>query len=578
MKVIIAQEVEKSKFSIKESIQFVENVNTQVSHSSNPVVQGDPVSREMVNATVSLSELIDLIRSGYAFGAIVKGRHIEENFLSRGEIQIDIAGDIEKVLHNEFFKKYGLLVYTVAPNCHRAMFRLSKKVRNIAQYERYVSTLNFHLEGSVADTKSAMQIYFAPLGSEVYVNGKTLPLHVIESLKVHDIPEIDYAAYDSEGMLRIALERAREGNRDTTVFGLSLNLRRLKISYEVAKSYVLKFQQAVANIGYTRYTVEEATQTLDKVYTYERYGASDIDTLRMAAMANLLDISVNVTKTLFAILSVMEKVKITKNVTISMNQMNRAVGYHIAKMNLSHHIAVLEEKGILKVKDNGKSKPFSYTLLVSDSVSKGMESMDLSYGEGLTTSVEGMEFDKLNSRAFCESGARIDPELALNDNDVMTHFGPSAQRIITALSARPDGIDSQKELIEITGLSKRCVINTVKSLVEQGIIIVKKEWKTNKMTLARSYMTTIKEIEPALTVWGRNITREEQALKEKIAYNEFIATHSHNRTEVINAKEQINIAKAHLEFVSLGKQCARSDRRIYAVKHGIDSTLIPLLY
>ena len=118
-------------------------------------VSKQPIDREnagvhfkIEHKTVAVDDLVGLIQSGHALGAITSGKHVYENFLARQDIQLDIDvinvatmdidpkgelrhfSPLEYFTNHPFFKEFGYVAYaTRTPGHCLSLIHISEPTR-----------------------------------------------------------------------------------------------------------------------------------------------------------------------------------------------------------------------------------------------------------------------------------------------------------------------------------------------------------------------------------------------------------------------------------------------------------------
>lgn len=546
-------------------------LRVRIGISRKPVKRQSPngVHWKIEHRTVTLSELIELVQCGHALGAICGGQHSYETFIGRQDIQLDIDTDLKSPLHyylgHSFFKQYGFLAYTTnTPGHCRLFFRLSKQITNPVQYAKYAQALA-HLFGADLAATSPAQLWFTYAGCDVAIVGNTLPLEVVEDLARQMFDSDDYAppppSADPDTLLQLAIDAGQPGNRHHAGVDLAMQLRRLNLPFEQAEKYLRRYQSTVAFRGDIEpYSASEALATLRGVYRHRKHiDTGIIEQARQAAMDGVIKVEVrrtdrktgetvtkqepmpvNVRRTFFAILEAMEEIGRTTNVTLSIRQICRAASWHIGKYTVSQHIAVLKGAGLLRSYPGDSGKPSVYSLTYHPEVRGGYRDLGtLQEGDEGEGNILGnpspscsvprsrlvTTFRELQHSAAAEPGAKIHPQLATSEEDYLVRLGSSAQAVIAALEAAENStVDSVASLQALSGLSWRCTATAVKSLVEIGVvetISVKTETgKAKNVRLLPMWREKLRDAEPMLTTYGRDILRAGQYLDQRQAWHE----------------------------------------------------------
>ena len=481
-------------------------------------VSKKPVSRESKTAykqiehrTVAIDELVDLIQSGHALGAICAGDHVYENFIGRQDIQLDIDasdfGDnpIPYFLNHLFVKQNGYLIYrTRTPGHCRIMFRLSKQITNPVQYARYADAL-ITMFGADRAAVSCVQLWYTYAGCDVAIVGKTLPVALLDKLVNMSNDSDDYqpptALDDPETLLQQAIDSL--DGRNVAGYNLALCLRRLNMSKAVAERYMQQYQTAVCDRGNHLYTAGEAKNSLDSAYRHRKtFDLAIINDARTSVVSGAIDLPVNVRRTAFAILTAMETIGRTTSVELSIRQIARATDDHIPVMTVKAHIDVLKSAGLFRVFGNGKGRRSTYTLLThrltrafgthqtgvegkgdtpfqsssclmcTENASENAEKR----GEAvvaLDAAAVARSFEQLQRSAATEPNAKIHPKMQTLPADELVRLGSGYQAILSVLESVPNNtVDSLETLCELTNLSWRVTSRTVQSMQLCGLVEV----------------------------------------------------------------------------------------------------------
>ncbi len=593
--------------------------------SRKPVKRQSPngVHWKVEHRTITLADLIELVQSGYALGAICAGFHSYENFIGRQDIQLDIDADLDNPLpyytNYPFFKKYGFFAYTTnTPGHCRLVFRLSKQITNPVHYAKYAQALAQMFGADMAAT-SPVQIWFTYTGCDVAVVGNTLPLDVVEDIARQMFDSDDYEppppSADPETLLQLAIDAGQPGNRHNAGLDLAMQLRRLGVPFESAATSLQRYQGAVAFRGdIAPYSESEALATVRGVYRHRKHvDTGVIESVRQAVTDGTITVTmnrlsrngetiskqdvmpVNIRRTFFAILEAMQSIGRTTNVELSIRQICRAASWHIAKDAVSRHIAVLKGAGLLRVYPGNSGKPSVYTLIyhpVSRGGIRDNETQQEGYeGEGNNLSNPYPSccvskarivttFRELQHSAATEPGAKIHPQLVTTEDDYLVRLGSSAQAVIAALESSDNGTaDSVTTLQALAGLSWRCTSTALKSLTNIGIveiIKVKTEAGQNKsIRLLPMWREKLQDVEPILTTYGRDILRAGKYLDQRKAYHVHNAKHA--KSDAQRAVHDALVERANGEKLinDIQHAAAMDTRKEAAQRLGLSPSAVP---
>ena len=488
----------------------------------------------------------------------------ERKIYSQIDAGVNTRNVLTYVTSHPFFKQFGCLAYTTnTPGHCRLFFRLSKQITNPVQYAKYTKALA-HLFGADLAATSPAQLWFTYAGCDVAIVGNTLPLEVVEDLARQMFDSDDYEppppSTDPDTLLQLAIDAGQPGNRHHAGVDLAMQLRRLNLPFEQAEKYLRRYQSAVAFRGDIEpYNEGEALATLRGVYRHRKHiDTGIIDLTRQDVLNGTIKVEVkrknkagetitkqepmpvNLRRTFFAILEAMEEIGRTTSVTLSIRQICRAASWHIGKDAVRRHIAVLKDEGLLYSYAGDSGKPSVYRLTYHPEVRGGYRDNETQQegdeGAGNTPSNPSPSccvskarlvttFRELQHSAAAEPGAKIHPQLATSEEDYLVRLGSSAQAVIAALEAAENStVDSVASLQALSGLSWRCTATAVKSLVEIGVvetISVKTETgKAKNVRLLPMWREKLRDAEPMLTTYGRDILRAGQYLDQRQAWHE----------------------------------------------------------
>lgn len=583
------------------------NSKIRIGISKEPAQREDKsVHWKIEHRTVAIDELVELIQNGHALGAICAGQHIYENYIGRQDIQVDIdSGDfgdnpIPYFVEHSFIKKYCYLIYRTRSSGHcRLLFRVSKQITNPVQYVRYATEL-VRMFGADSTAVSPAQLWYTCTGCDVAIIGNSLPMPVLDKLVRQNSDGGDYVpptvAGNPETLLQHALDTAQPGYRNQSGFELALSLRHLNAPYELAYRCMERFQSVVTTRGDHPYTLNEAKSTLKSAYNHRKYTENEtINRVRIAATSGVIDLPVNVRRTLYAILEAMEQIGRTTNVELSYRQICRAASWHLDHATVWRHVPVIKAAGLLRVYQTDK-KRLTYTLVLPVSAIRciietqhtGLEENEKQEEQSPVTPlpvccvsdmhlIQAQTFRELQHSSAAETNAKIHPKLAANDEEMTVRFGSSFQAIIAVLAAMPGGVDSQEDLAHLAGLSKRCTINTVKSLEIAGLVETCKKWRTKSVKLVSSWRERLRDLEPGLTTFGRGVLRSEKYLSQRIVYHQHIADQADDNDTRLAHDELVERATGEKFIIEIQKSAAMDERKDYAQRQGMDATSAPAI-
>ncbi|MCT7310072.1 hypothetical protein N5J06_03895 [Ralstonia sp. CHL-2022] len=146
------------------------------------------LTRNFKNHNLSVSELIDSIRAGYAFCAQHRNSRKSSNFQCMQVLAVDIDSGmtLESALQSEFFRQFGSFIYTTfshQPDAHR--FRIVFVMETpIVTEERMRAAYNGIIRkfGGDRSCTDACRMFFGAEGCEVHFIGQTLPVKQVEYL------------------------------------------------------------------------------------------------------------------------------------------------------------------------------------------------------------------------------------------------------------------------------------------------------------------------------------------------------------------------------------------------------------
>lgn len=171
------------------------------------------LAKKFENCELTVAELIESVRSGYAFCAQHRNSRKSSNFQCMQVLAVDIdsGSTVEAALQSPFFQQFGSFLYTTVshqPDAHR--FRIvfvmeapiTDETRMRAAYTGLIRKF-----GGDRSCSDACRMFFGAEGCEVHFIGKTLPLEQVEYL----IDLGDDGAEESR-----AERKAKEGGRKTS--------------------------------------------------------------------------------------------------------------------------------------------------------------------------------------------------------------------------------------------------------------------------------------------------------------------------------------------------------------------------
>lgn len=146
------------------------------------------LAKKFENSDLTVTELIDSIRSGYAFCAQHRNSRRSANFQCMQVLAVDIDSGttVEAALQSPFFQQFGSFIYTTVshqPDAHR--FRIVFVMESPITDEKRMRAAYTGLIRKFGGDRScidACRMFFGAEGCEVHVVGKTLPMEQVEYL------------------------------------------------------------------------------------------------------------------------------------------------------------------------------------------------------------------------------------------------------------------------------------------------------------------------------------------------------------------------------------------------------------
>lgn len=581
----------------------------RVGISKKPVLrESNGAHRQIEHRTVEIDELCELIQAGHALGAITAGHHVYENFIGRQDIQLDIDSDMgNRALHyytqNPFFKRFGYLAYTTRTPGHcRLMFRLSKQITNPVQYARYADAL-ITMFGADHSAVSCVQLWYTYPGCDVAIVGQTLPLTELERLTRQYSDSDDYTApaplADPETLLQQAIDSP--DGRNVSGYNLAVSLRKLNTPIEIAKRYLERYQAIVCNRGDHPYTWQECEDSLNSAYRHRKtFDLSSIEQAKQAVVTGVVDLPVNVRRTAVAVLDAMTQVGRTTNVELSLRQISRAAGGHIEPMMVRRHVEVIQRAGLLRVQRGIDGKPNVYTLMIGGAI-RANDTQQTGGGEGGNTprpthpvccvsklhiapqTVTGM-FGALQHTATAEPNAKIHPQLATTEADYLVRLGSGWQACMSVLVAADDHtVTGVGELATLANVSARIAGNCVRSMQLVDLVEVERVKNgsargggaSKSIRLLPGWREKIRDIEPMLTTYGRDLLRQQKYLEQRESYHAHIATHADSDETRATHDALVERARAEKQVIAIQLDAAAQERREAAQRLGLDPNTAP---
>lgn len=577
----------------------------RVGISKKPVQrESNSAYRQIEHRTVQIDELVELIQSGHALGAICAGHHVYENFLGRQDIQLDIdtehSNPLAYYVAHPFFKQFGYLAYTTRKPGHcRLMFRLSKQITNPVQFARYADAL-VTLFGADHSAVSCVQLWYTYPGCDVAIVGQTLPMTELDRLTRQYSDSDDYTEpaplADPETLLQQAIDSP--DGRNVSGYNLAVNLRKLNTPQTIARRYMERYQVAVCASGGHPYTWSECEDSLNSAYRHRKsFDLSSIEHAQIAVVTGAIDLPVNVRRTAYAVLEAMKQVGRTTSVELSQRQIARAAGGHIDRVTIGRHVETLQRAGLVRVQRGTRdNSPSMYTLLAVGTMCN-VEPQQTGRGEGgsilsnpspvccgsetriVPHTVTGM-FGQLQHTATAEPNAKIHPQLATTEADWLIRLGSGWQACMAVLVAATDHrIGSVDELATLANVSRRIAGNCVRSMQLVDLVEVERvrtdKGASKSVRLLPGWQEKIRDIEPTLTTYGRDLLRQQRALEQREEFHRYVANNADSDETRATHDALVERARAEKQVINVQLDAAQQERREAAQRLGLDPNSAP---
>lgn len=251
---------------------------------------GDPVWREFngsfSNEEVSTLELANFVYMGHPFTTWHKNNwRTTENYILGQHIGLDFDTEDERsslpyLLCDKFVSRYASLIYTTpshAPDKPRArvVFTLDTPIHQATNYTLAASSLLWLFGSADPKAKDAVRFFYGSANCEVEFIDHVLPLDVVKDLitryretgtqakRQHDRPAGDG---DIDKTVDTIIAKASNGSRNNLGFWLACTLVEEGLSRFEVEQHMRRYQQAVATLGGSEYSEQEAMQSIASAY------------------------------------------------------------------------------------------------------------------------------------------------------------------------------------------------------------------------------------------------------------------------------------------------------------------------
>ncbi|WKZ85969.1 hypothetical protein N5B55_03155 [Ralstonia pickettii] len=174
------------------------------------------LAKEFENCDLTVTELIESIRSGYAFCAQHRSSRKSANFQCMQVLAVDIdsGSTVDAAVQSPFFQEFGSFIYTTVshqPDAHRfrIVFVMEAPITDEKRMRAAYTGLIRKFDGDRACT-DACRMFFGAEGCEVHFVGKTLPIEQVERLI-----ELGEDGSDASSNGRAAMAGGRVTNRSS---------------------------------------------------------------------------------------------------------------------------------------------------------------------------------------------------------------------------------------------------------------------------------------------------------------------------------------------------------------------------